>query len=84
MAQKQLEGSSSTMAPGQAGPLLLKCVKSFREIKRSLQESGQYERRDFPLPLRQAVNNLSSMARPVTLYPDLCNEFDEFLTVVQR
>ncbi|KIL85349.1 eukaryotic translation initiation factor 3 protein [Fusarium avenaceum] len=82
MAQKQLQGSSSAMTPGQADPLLVKCVMSFRELKRSLQESGQYDKRKFPVPLRQAVNNLSSMARLVTLYPDLCNELGEFLTEV--
>lgn len=82
MAQKQWQGSSSVMAPGQADPLLVKCVISFRELKRSLQESGQYDKREFPVPLRQAVNNLSSMARLVTLYPDLCNELSEFLKEV--
>jgi hypothetical protein len=70
------------MAPGQADPLLVKCVTSFRELTMLLQESGQYEERDFPLLLRQAVNNFSSMARLATLYPDLCNEFNEFLTEI--
>ncbi|CAJ0552269.1 Ff.00g062480.m01.CDS01 [Fusarium sp. VM40] len=83
MVQKQWQGSSSVMAPGQADPLLVKCVISFRELKRSLQESGQYGRRELPVPLRQAVINLSSIARQITLYPDLCNELSEFLTKIQ-